>query len=113
MSSSTTTYLILGGLGFIGRNLVSYLLHSGVTPSNIRVVDKVLPSTAWLNEGHQVSINQVDFKQANLVNPGNLKKKRNTTVSVENIKEKKKKKLTQLNSTVYCPRYFSLYYFVH
>jgi nucleoside-diphosphate-sugar epimerase len=63
--------LILGGIGFVGRNLVSYLLKNGNQGSDIRVVDKVLPPTAWLSAVHKAAMDQVEFKQANLVIPGN------------------------------------------
>jgi len=61
--------LILGGLGFIGRNLVEYLVDNNLV-GRIRVADKVLPDLAGLTE-KQTKIfkgegSVVDFKQANL-----------------------------------------------
>ncbi|KAI9179855.1 hypothetical protein H9P43_005186 [Blastocladiella emersonii ATCC 22665] len=69
-----TTILILGGIGFIGRNFVAHLLSKGVPPTDIRVVDKVLPATAWLNEAHKAAIEKVEFRQANLVSPASIEK---------------------------------------
>lgn len=68
------TVLILGGCGFIGRNLLSYLLDNNLT-SNIRVVDKVPPQVAWLNKTHQECFNSdlVEFKSANLINEESCK----------------------------------------
>jgi nucleoside-diphosphate-sugar epimerase len=59
--------LVLGGTGFIGRNLVQYLADKDLC-SKIRVADKVLPALANLSK-HQQSIftsNKVEFKQVNL-----------------------------------------------
>ena len=66
--------LVLGGVGFIGRHFVSYLIKNDLVAS-VRVVDKVLPATAYLNVEHkEVFANpKVEFKQANLVNPGIMK----------------------------------------
>ncbi|CAH1788497.1 unnamed protein product [Owenia fusiformis] len=59
--------LILGGTGFIGRNLVHYLVSNNLT-SKIRIVDKVMPPMAWLNKEHKESFSKVEFKHANLIN---------------------------------------------
>jgi len=61
--------LVLGGLGFIGRNLVQYLVDNNLV-GKIRVADKVLPDLAGLNE-RQMKLFKgegapVEFKQANL-----------------------------------------------
>ncbi|ORZ40146.1 NAD-dependent epimerase/dehydratase [Catenaria anguillulae PL171] len=69
-----STFLVLGGIGFIGRNFVAHLLEKGVSPANIRVVDKVLPATAWLNETHKAAIDKIEFRQANLVSPASIEK---------------------------------------
>ena len=63
--------LILGGVGFIGRNLVSLLVENNLA-AYIRVVDKVLPATAYLSDAHKkvFADPKVEFKQANLVNAG-------------------------------------------
>lgn len=65
--------LVLGGVGFIGRNFVAYLIKNDLVAS-VRVVDKVLPATAYLDAGHKeiFSNPKVEFKQANLVNAGSL-----------------------------------------
>jgi nucleoside-diphosphate-sugar epimerase len=64
--------LVLGGVGFIGRNLVWYLIENNLVAS-VRVVDKVLPATAYLSHrDKKVFANpRVEFKQGNLVNAGN------------------------------------------
>ncbi|XP_076765985.1 uncharacterized protein LOC143432896 [Xylocopa sonorina] len=61
--------IILGGCGFIGRNLVEYLLSNDLV-SFVRVVDKVPPQTAWLNAKHQQVFEHplLEFKSANLIN---------------------------------------------
>jgi len=61
--------IVLGGLGFIGRNLVQFLVENNLV-GKIRVADKVLPDLAGLNEV-QMKIfkgegSVVEFKQANL-----------------------------------------------
>jgi dTDP-D-glucose 4,6-dehydratase len=63
------TVLVLGGVGFIGRTFVAYLVDNNLA-SSIRVVDKVLPATAYLSESHKKVFTdpRVEFKQANLVN---------------------------------------------
>ena len=55
--------LILGGVGFVGRHLTSYLVKNQLT-SKIRVVDKVPPGMGWLNEDHRAAFSQVEFTQA-------------------------------------------------
>jgi len=62
--------LICGGTGFIGRNLVAYLVENNLAES-IRVADKVMPATAYLNEKCKKAFDNpvVDYKQCNLVNP--------------------------------------------
>ncbi|KAJ3415393.1 hypothetical protein HDV05_004987 [Chytridiales sp. JEL 0842] len=67
--------LILGGTGFIGRHLVSYLVEHNLA-DRIRVSDKVLPSTAYLSPNHKKAFEdaRVQFKQANLVNAASTEK---------------------------------------
>uniref|UniRef100_A0A8W8P4F6 3-beta hydroxysteroid dehydrogenase/isomerase domain-containing protein n=1 Tax=Magallana gigas TaxID=29159 RepID=A0A8W8P4F6_MAGGI len=48
--------LVLGGTGFIGRNLVTYLVQNDLV-SKVRVADKVPPALAWLNQKHKVRFN--------------------------------------------------------
>ncbi|XP_020293084.1 uncharacterized protein LOC109859338 [Pseudomyrmex gracilis] len=61
--------IVLGGCGFIGRNLVEYLLDNELV-SYVRVVDKVPPQTAWLNAKHQHVFQHplLEFRSANLIN---------------------------------------------
>ena len=63
--------LVLGWIGFIGRNFVSYLVKNNLAAS-IRVVDKFLPETAYLTASQKEEFYdaRVEFKQANLVNAG-------------------------------------------
>ncbi|CAH0553088.1 unnamed protein product [Brassicogethes aeneus] len=67
------TVLILGGCGFVGRNLVSYLINNDLA-SAIRVVDKVPPQVAWLNENElNYFNNEIVYQSANLINPESCK----------------------------------------
>lgn len=61
--------LVLGGCGFIGRNLVAHLIEHDLV-SKVRVADKVPPQTAWLNPHHKKIFEdeRVEFRQANLLN---------------------------------------------
>eukprot|EP01115_Flamella_aegyptia_P002455 TRINITY_DN136515_c0_g1_i1.p1 TRINITY_DN136515_c0_g1~~TRINITY_DN136515_c0_g1_i1.p1 ORF type:complete len:368 (+),score=194.87 TRINITY_DN136515_c0_g1_i1:58-1161(+) len=65
--ASKPRVIVLGGCGFIGRNLVQHLAENGLV-SKIRVADKVLPDLAGLSK-KQTEIfksDLVEFKQANL-----------------------------------------------
>jgi hypothetical protein len=64
---SKPNVLVLGGVGFIGRNFVKWLVDKGVC-GKIRVIDKVLPATAFLAKEHQDAFNHpsVEYKQGNL-----------------------------------------------
>lgn len=68
MTASDCSVLVLGGVGFIGRHFVHYLVTNNLA-KHICVVDKVLPQTAYLSEAHKASFQKVEFKQANLMNP--------------------------------------------
>jgi len=57
--------IILGGCGFVGRNLVQFLVEKDLT-SKIRVADKVLPALAGLSETQKEIYSKVEFKQVNL-----------------------------------------------
>ncbi|KAJ3083563.1 hypothetical protein HK102_001015 [Quaeritorhiza haematococci] len=59
--------LVLGGVGFIGRNFVAYLVENNLVDF-VRVSDKVLPATAYLSERHKKVFEdkRVEFKQADL-----------------------------------------------
>ncbi|CAG5134376.1 unnamed protein product [Candidula unifasciata] len=67
--------LVLGGTGFIGRNLVDYLVRNNLA-SKVRVVDKVPPQMAWLNARHLESFSSpvVEFKHSNLINKASAEK---------------------------------------
>ena len=71
----TDKIIVLGGTGFIGRNTVQYLVESGVA-SKIRVVDKVLPQTAFLGGKHQEAFANpvVEFMQGNLNSAASIEK---------------------------------------
>ncbi|RZF33221.1 hypothetical protein LSTR_LSTR014026 [Laodelphax striatellus] len=62
--------IVLGGCGFIGRNLVAYLVSNDLI-SYLRIVDKVPPQTAWLSTRHKKYFEdpRVEFKSANLIIP--------------------------------------------
>ncbi|KAI8393355.1 uncharacterized protein BYT42DRAFT_550737 [Radiomyces spectabilis] len=64
--------LILGGVGFIGRHFVHYLVANNLS-NDIRVVDKVLPETALLSKKHRDAFTRVEFRQANLTRPDSIK----------------------------------------
>ncbi|KAG6448245.1 hypothetical protein O3G_MSEX005351 [Manduca sexta] len=59
-----------GRCGFIGRNLVEYLISNDLV-SGLRVVDKTPPQLAFLNPAHTKVFNdpRVEYKSANLINP--------------------------------------------
>jgi nucleoside-diphosphate-sugar epimerase len=75
--ASKPNVLVLGGLGFIGRNLVQYLVDNNLV-GKIRVADKVLPDLAGLTE-KQLKLFKgegavVEFKQANLAREATIGK---------------------------------------
>lgn len=72
---SKPNVLVLGGVGFIGRNLVTYLVENNLA-ENIRVVDKVLPSTAFLGAPHAAAFESpnVEYKQCNLTSTAGVDK---------------------------------------
>jgi len=66
--SAKPNVVVLGGLGFIGRNFVEYLVDNNLV-EKIRVADKVLPDLAGLTEKQMKLFKGsgiIDFKQANL-----------------------------------------------
>ena len=67
--------LVLGGVGFIGRNLVTYLVKNNLA-DYIRVCDKVLPATAFLGSPHDEAFkdSKVEFKQCNLTSKAGVEK---------------------------------------
>jgi len=72
---SKPNVLVLGGVGFIGRNFVQYLVDKQLA-AKIRVVDKVLPSTAFLGQAHQEAFNNgsVEYMQGNLTSAASIAK---------------------------------------
>lgn len=70
MTHDKPNVLILGGVGFIGRNFVHYLLSNDLV-AEIRVADKMLPQTAYLSETFKADFSTIEFKQSNLINQGN------------------------------------------
>jgi nucleoside-diphosphate-sugar epimerase len=67
MSTRKPEVLVLGGLGFIGRNVVKYLVDNKVA-SFIRVADKTVRSAANLHDDHKAAFESelVHYKQADL-----------------------------------------------
>jgi len=65
--------IVLGGCGFIGRNLVQYLVENDLV-SKVRVADKMLPALAGLSERQREIYSKVDFKQVNLSRPQTINK---------------------------------------
>lgn len=61
--------LIIGGLGYIGRNLALYI-HKNELASEVRLVDKVLPQLAWLAPEYAEACSQDKFMQADASRPG-------------------------------------------
>jgi nucleoside-diphosphate-sugar epimerase len=70
MADNKPQILILGGLGFVGRNLVLYLVEKDLCKF-IRVVDKLTFGMAHLGKKHQSAMENsvVEFIQGNLSNP--------------------------------------------
>ncbi|KAK3828531.1 MAG: hypothetical protein J3Q66DRAFT_322894 [Benniella sp.] len=71
--SPQPSVLVLGGVGFIGRNLVAYLVENNLA-TEIRVVDKVLIQTAYFNKRFHAAFEKVEYMQGNLSNPASIKK---------------------------------------
>lgn len=55
--------LIIGGLGYTGRNLTKYI-HDNNLASEIRIVDKHLPELAWLAPEFKEACSRERFVQA-------------------------------------------------
>ncbi|XP_049848737.1 uncharacterized protein LOC126316682 [Schistocerca gregaria] len=73
MLMGDSNVLILGGCGFVGRNLVSYLVDNKLC-KYIRVIDKTRPSLAYLSERHKKAFESdiVSYEQANVRSPSSL-----------------------------------------
>eukprot|EP01107_Rhizomastix_libera_P002147 TRINITY_DN1384_c0_g1_i2.p1 TRINITY_DN1384_c0_g1~~TRINITY_DN1384_c0_g1_i2.p1 ORF type:complete len:381 (+),score=102.93 TRINITY_DN1384_c0_g1_i2:50-1144(+) len=68
--------LVLGATGFIGRNLVRYLMDNQFA-NCIRCVDKVFPQTAFLSQAHAEVYNYTNvcqFMQGNLTSAASIAK---------------------------------------
>ncbi len=76
---SRVSYTVADGrfthTGFIGRNLVKYLVDNNLA-STIRVLDKVLAVTAFMSAEHRAAFEdpRVQCRQANLSAPASIKK---------------------------------------
>lgn len=75
MAAAKPTAIVLGGTGFIGRNLVKFLLDGGHC-SYIRSVDKVFPQTAFLSKEHAAVYDNpsCQFVQGNLSSAASIAK---------------------------------------
>jgi len=79
MSASKPNVLVLGGLGFIGRNFVEFLVDNNLA-SKIRVADKGLPELVGLNKKQFDMLKDtnktglVDCKQLNLAREASVTK---------------------------------------
>lgn len=72
---SKPNVLILGGVGCVGRNLVKYIVDHNLA-AKVRVVDKVLPSTAFLGPEHQAAFDNpiVEYIQGSVTSPAAIAK---------------------------------------
>ena len=73
MAAGKPKVLILGGCGFIGRNLVVHLVKNDLA-SSIKVADKSLPMTSWLTPEQKAAFEKVTFVQANVAKENFLAK---------------------------------------
>jgi len=68
-TNSKPNVVVLGGCGFLGRNMVQYLVENNLV-GKVRVSDKMLPALAGLSQKQQDIFENrkdiVSFKQANL-----------------------------------------------
>lgn len=67
--SSSKPKFFFPGCGFIGRNLLQYLVENMLV-SKVIVVDKAMPQTSWLNKKHLALFENalVEYRSANLIN---------------------------------------------
>jgi len=65
--------IVLGGCGFLGRNLIEFLYDNDLT-SKIRAADKMLPALAGLSEHQKEVFNKIEFKQVNLARANTIAK---------------------------------------
>eukprot|EP01101_Sappina_pedata_P013131 TRINITY_DN9423_c2_g1_i1.p2 TRINITY_DN9423_c2_g1~~TRINITY_DN9423_c2_g1_i1.p2 ORF type:complete len:365 (-),score=192.98 TRINITY_DN9423_c2_g1_i1:143-1237(-) len=71
--SAKPRVLVLGGCGFVGRNLVQYLVEKDLA-SKVRVADKMLPALAGLSEKQKEIFAKIESKQVNLSRPQTIAK---------------------------------------
>jgi len=57
--------IVLGGCGFVGRNLVQYLVERDLV-SKIRVADKAIPALAGLSDVQKEIFSKIECKQVNI-----------------------------------------------
>jgi nucleoside-diphosphate-sugar epimerase len=69
--ASKPRVLVLGGLGFIGKHLVKYLVANNVA-SKIRVCDKIMVQMARLGKEFTDCFSSVECVQANLTDPDSV-----------------------------------------
>jgi len=62
---------VLGGCGFIGVNLVKYLVENNLA-NKIKVLDKKIPEMVGLSSTFSAAFEKVEFVQVNLVTQGAL-----------------------------------------
>jgi len=67
MNENRPSVLVLGATGFIGRNLVEFLISGNL--ATVTAVDKQLPNCAYLSSEEEVLFERANFVQKNLVNP--------------------------------------------
>jgi len=68
MAASKPRVLILGGLGFIGKNLVKHVVENGCA-SKVRVCDKIMLAMARLGSEYKSAFDKVECIQCNLTDP--------------------------------------------
>ncbi|KAH7399608.1 NAD dependent epimerase/dehydratase family protein [Pyrenochaeta sp. MPI-SDFR-AT-0127] len=72
-SADKPSVLIIGGLGFVGRNLTKYI-HDNNLASEIRIVDKHLPELAWLAPEFKEACSRERFMQADAAQEKSLQR---------------------------------------
>jgi nucleoside-diphosphate-sugar epimerase len=76
MSATLPRVLILGGVGFIGRNLVQYIAQNNLA-SHIQVADKSLPAVSYLLPEHKEHFDNKDlvkYVQCDLTRPEHVER---------------------------------------
>jgi nucleoside-diphosphate-sugar epimerase len=58
-------WLILGGVGYIGRNLCQFLLESNIA-SHVTVADKSIPATSYFHPSHEALFASLELIQTDL-----------------------------------------------